>query len=136
MSTLLHLFQFVEFLTHRLRVTAAILRTQRLLRLVLVGLPSFHSLLQSWTLRLQSCDCLLLGSHGILQVSDQAFFQLVKLVQFLLVHRTLNNMLFPHLLVRPLNGSEIGLPVILLLVVAVSAVLVPIRRVGLLVRQI
>ena len=136
MSTLLHLFQFVEFLTHRLRVTAAILRTQRLLRLVLVGLPSFHRLLQSWTLRLQSCDCLSLGLHGILQVSDEAFFKLIKLVQFLLVHRPLNNMLFAHLLVRPLNGSEIGLPVILLLVVAVSAVLVPIRRVGLLVRQI
>jgi len=74
--------------------------------------------------------------HGILQVSDEAFFKLIKLVQFLLVHRPLNNMLFAHLLVRPLNGSEIGLPVIRLLVVAVSAVLVPIRRVGLLVRQI
>ena len=73
-------------------------------------------LLQGWALLAENINGCILPLHGCLQLVDQSFFDVVQLVQLVLVHRLLLQVIITQVLVSPLNRLIVHVAVILALV--------------------
>jgi len=71
--------------------------------LILVCLARFKALLQGGTLRMQIINRLILSLQSGLQLANQPFLKVIKLVELMLMHHLLLQMFMLDRLICPLN---------------------------------